>query len=62
MEEQKLYSQKEILNIFKIHRQTLNNWRRNGTIKYVKINERKFLYELPETKIIHEKNELSKSL
>ncbi len=62
MKEQKLYSQKEILNIFKIHRQTLNNWRRNGTIKYVKMNERKFLYEIPETKIIREGNESSKNL
>jgi predicted site-specific integrase-resolvase len=61
MEEQKLYSQKQILEIFKIHRQTLNNWRRNGTIKYVKLNERKFLYELPKIKIIQE-DEPSKSL
>jgi predicted site-specific integrase-resolvase len=56
MEEQKLYSQKEILSIFKIHRQTLNNWRRNGTIMYKKLNDRKFLYILPETKIIKENN------
>ena len=32
--EDKKYTQKEILEIFNIHRQTLNNWRRNGTIKY----------------------------
>ena len=62
MEEQKLYSKKEILSIFKITRQTLNNWRRNGTIKYIKINERKFLYYLPETKIICEGNESPKNL
>jgi predicted site-specific integrase-resolvase len=61
MEDQKLYSKKEILEKFKITRQTLNNWRRKGTIKYVKMNDRKFLYELPETKIIQE-NESSKSL
>jgi predicted site-specific integrase-resolvase len=61
MKEQKLYTKKEILEKFKITRQTLNNWRRNGTIKYVKMNNRKFLYELPETKIIQE-NESSKSL
>jgi len=61
MEDQNLYSKKEILEKFKITRQTLNNWRRNGTIKYVKMNDRKFLYELPETKIIQE-NESSKSL
>ena len=62
MEDHKFYSQKEILDIFKIHRQTLNNWRRNGNINYVKINNRKFLYFLPEIKIIHEENESSKSL
>lgn len=61
MEEQKLYSKKEILSIFKITRQTLNNWRRNGKIKYIKMNERKFLYQLPEIKIIQE-NELPKSI
>jgi len=54
MEDQNLYSKKEILEKFKITRQTLNNWRRNGTIKYIKMNNRKFLYALPETKIIQE--------
>jgi len=52
--EDKKYTQKEILELFKIHRQTLNNWRRAGSIKYEKINERNFLYYLPETKIIQE--------
>ena len=42
------------MDIFKIHRQTLNNWRRDGHIKYEKINERKFLYYLPESKIMQE--------
>lgn len=53
MEDRK-YTAREILGIFKIHRQTLNNWRRDGNIKYEKINERKFLYYLPESKIIRE--------
>ena len=57
METEKFYTQREILEIFKIHRQTLNNWRRNGTIKYKKLNERKFLYLLPESNIIHECND-----
>jgi predicted site-specific integrase-resolvase len=55
--EEVYYTQKQILEIFKIHRQTLNNWRRKGTIKYKKINKRNFLYLFPETKIIKEKNE-----
>jgi predicted site-specific integrase-resolvase len=59
--EDKKYTQNEILEMFGIHRQTLNNWRRNGTIKYEKINQRNFLYYLPETKIIQE-DESSKSL
>jgi predicted site-specific integrase-resolvase len=59
--EEVFYTQKEIIKMFKVHRQTLNNWRRNGTIKYKKVNQRKFLYLLPETKIIQE-NESSKSL
>jgi predicted site-specific integrase-resolvase len=59
--EDKKYTQKEILELFNIHRQTLNNWRRNGTIKYEKINKRKFLYYLPKSKIIQE-DESSKNL
>ncbi len=52
--EDKKYTAKEILDIFQIHRQTLNNWRRSGSIRYEKINDRKFFYYLPESKIIQE--------
>lgn len=55
------YTYKEIIKMFGICKQTLNNWRRKGTIKYKKINQRTFLYQLPENKIIQE-NELFKSL
>ena len=54
MEEQKWYTFKQIIDMFGIHRQTLNNWRRNGTITYKKVNSKLFLYQLPETKIIQE--------
>ena len=59
--EDKFYTYKEIVKMFKITPQTLNNWRRAGTIKYKKLNQRNFLYCLPETKLIQE-NESSKSL
>ena len=59
--EEKWYTYKEIIEMFKIHKQTLNNWRRNGTISYMKMNQRTFLYKLPETKIIQEDG-LSKNL
>lgn len=42
--ENKYLTAKEVIKLFKIHRQTLNNWRRQGKIEYIKINERKFLY------------------
>jgi predicted site-specific integrase-resolvase len=61
MEDKKLYSKKEILEIFQITRQTLNNWRRKGIIQYIKLNDRKFMYYLPKNKIIQE-NESSKNL
>lgn len=48
------YTYKEIIKMFDICKQTLNNWRRNGTIKYIKMNKRTFLYQLPENKIIQE--------
>jgi predicted site-specific integrase-resolvase len=59
--EDKWYTYKQIIEMFGICKQTLNNWRRKGTIKYKKINNRTFLYCLPEIKIIQE-NELSKDL
>lgn len=52
--EEKWYTYKEIIEMFGICKQTLNNWRRMGTIKYKKMNQRTFLYQLPETKIIQE--------
>jgi len=55
------YTYKEIISMFGICKQTLNNWRRNGTIRYKKINQRTFLYQLLETKIIQE-NGSSKNL
>jgi predicted site-specific integrase-resolvase len=61
MEEQ-CYTPKQIIKMYDITTQTLNNWRRTGTIKYKKINKRNFLYFLPETKIIQENNESSKNL
>jgi predicted site-specific integrase-resolvase len=55
------YTYKEIIELFQITSQTLNNWRRNGTIIYKKFNQRTFLYQLPENKSIQE-NGTSKSL
>jgi predicted site-specific integrase-resolvase len=62
MEDEKWYTYKQIIEMFGICKQTLNNWRRNGTIKYKKINKKTFLYNLPENKIIQENNELPKNL
>ena len=50
------YTYKQIITIFNISRQTLNNWRRTGLINYKKITKKTFMYQLPETKIIQEKN------
>ena len=52
--EDKCYTYKEIIQIIKVTPQTLNNWRRNGTIKYKKITNKTFVYQFPETKIIQE--------
>ncbi len=54
--EEKWYTYHEIISMFGICKQTLNNWRKNGTIIYRKITKKTFLYQLPETKIIQEKN------
>jgi predicted site-specific integrase-resolvase len=55
------YTYKEILKLLGIHKQTLNNWRRNGNIIYKKLSPKIFLYKLPEIKFIQE-NESSKNL
>ena len=59
--EEKWYTYKEIIEMFRICKQTLYNWRKNETIKYKKITQRTFLYKLPESKIIQE-NEPSEDL
>ena len=48
------FTYKEIMQLLKIHKQTLNNWRRNGNIIYKKLSLKTFMYKLPETKIIQE--------
>jgi hypothetical protein len=62
MEEQKWYTFKQIIEMFGIHKQTLNNWRRNGNIIYKKMSYRTYMYALPDNKIIREKHELPKDL
>jgi predicted site-specific integrase-resolvase len=55
------HTYKQIIELLKVTPQTLNNWRRNGTIRYKKISSKTFLYQLPEIKIIQE-NESSKNI
>ena len=52
--ESKWYTYKEIISMFGICKQTLNNWRRNGNIQYKKITAKTFMYQLPESKVIKE--------
>ena len=48
------YTYKQITEMLGICKQTLNNWRKTGAIQYKKITNRKFLYKLPDMKIINE--------
>jgi predicted site-specific integrase-resolvase len=59
--EEKWYTYKEILELLGVHKQTLNNWRRNGNIIYKRLSPKTFLYKLPETENIQE-DELSKDI
>jgi predicted site-specific integrase-resolvase len=52
--EEKWYTYKEIIEMSGISKQTLNNWRRNGTILYRKLSSKTFLYQFPDNKIIQE--------
>ena len=42
------YTYKEVIEMTGVTKQTLNNWRKNGTILYKKISNRTFLYQFPE--------------
>ena len=47
MPRERWFTQREILEMFHIHRQTLNWWRRFKIIKYKKRNQRVFFYRFP---------------
>jgi hypothetical protein len=53
------FTQKEILELFQIHRQTLNRWRRQKLIKYKKCNKRVFYYTLPKNRKTAREKEIS---
>jgi len=55
--EENWYTYKEIIEMSGISKQTLNNWRRNGTILYRKLSPKTFLYQFPDNKIIQENEE-----
>lgn len=46
--EDKSYSYKEIISMYNISKQTLNNWRKLGVIKYYSITKKTFRYYLPK--------------
>lgn len=52
--EDRWYTYKEIIQLFGICKQTLYNWRLNGTIEYKEITKKIFLYKLPKGKNIQE--------
>ena len=62
MEELKWHTYHQIIEMLGITKQTLNNWRKNGTIRYRKLTKKTFLYQLPETKIIQGNYESPKNL
>jgi len=55
--EENWYTYKEVIEMSGISKQTLNNWRRNGTILYRKLSPKTFLYQFPDNKIIQENEE-----
>ena len=42
------YTYKKIIEMTGVSKQTLNNWRKNGIIKYHKISSKTFLYQFPD--------------
>ena len=49
--EDRFYTYNQIVEMFGICKQTLNNWRKKGSIRYRKINSRKFIYYLIDSSI-----------
>ncbi len=52
--EETWYTYKAIIEMTGVTKQTLNNWRKNGTILYKKISNRTFLYQFPKENNIQE--------
>lgn len=42
------YTSEEIMEMFKISKQTLYRWRKLGTIEFVALNSRNFRYKFPK--------------
>ena len=51
------YSTEELLNILKIHNQTLYRWRKSGKINYIKLGKKTFLYNKNDINKMLNKNE-----
>lgn len=51
------YTYKEIIEMTGVTKQTLNNWRKKGTVLYKKISNRTFLYQFPEDNNIQKDGE-----
>ncbi len=48
---EEFYTSEEILELFKIHKQTLKNWRKENKIPFVKITRKKILY--PKNEVLN---------
>jgi len=52
--EEKWYTYKEIIEMFGICKQTLYNWRKNGTIEYKVLTKKTYMYKLPKNKNVQD--------
>ncbi len=58
MDNKEYYTNKEIENIFKVTKQTILRWRKQGLLPYIAINQRKFLYKKEDVeKILQRKGD-----
>ncbi len=54
--EDEFYTSQDILEIFKIHNQTLKNWRKRKVIPFIKITKKKIVYPKNAITLMLDKN------
>lgn len=51
---EKVYTIKEVAEVFRVHKNTINNWKKSGKLPYVKVGRRVLFKESDVKKLMDE--------